>query len=92
VITTTSSTLFKCNFPPYGKDFGGGNQPTGRFSNGLVPSDIIGTKIILARYNANLYIVDNAADIVIYIAVADRNLKPFIHRRKIRMNNFFHDS
>jgi hypothetical protein len=43
-------TVFKCNFPPYGKDFGGGNQPTGRFSNGLVPSDIIGTKILLVHY------------------------------------------
>jgi hypothetical protein len=42
--------VFKCNFPPYGKDFGGGNQPTGRFSNGLVPSDIIGTKILLVHY------------------------------------------
>lgn len=36
------STLIKCNFPPYGRDFAGGNRPTGRFSNGLVPSDIIG--------------------------------------------------
>ncbi|CAL0313258.1 unnamed protein product [Lupinus luteus] len=34
-------TLIKCNFPPYGRDFVGGNNPTGRFSNGLVPSDII---------------------------------------------------
>lgn len=41
-------TLVKCNFPPYGKDFDGGNHPTGRFSNGLVPSDIIG--------NSNIYI------------------------------------
>ncbi|GMN28998.1 hypothetical protein TIFTF001_002262 [Ficus carica] len=33
-------TLVKCNFPPYGRDFNGG-KPTGRFSNGGVPSDII---------------------------------------------------
>jgi len=39
------NTIFKCNFQPYGKDFGGGNQPTGRFSNGIIPSDIIGMKI-----------------------------------------------
>ena len=39
------TTLVKCNFPPYGRDFGEGNQPTGRFSNGLVPSDIIGRKL-----------------------------------------------
>lgn len=37
------TTIIKCNFQPYGEEFGGGNQPTGRFSNGLVPSDIIGT-------------------------------------------------
>lgn len=34
-------TLIKCNFPPYGKDFQGGN-PTGRFCNGKIPSDLIG--------------------------------------------------
>ncbi|BAT90165.1 hypothetical protein VIGAN_06135200 [Vigna angularis var. angularis] len=38
-------TIAKCDFRPYGKDFGGGNQPTGRFSNGLVPSDIIGFEV-----------------------------------------------
>jgi len=37
------STLVRCNFPPYGRDFAEGNHPSGRFSNGLVPSDIIGT-------------------------------------------------
>lgn len=35
-------TLVKANFPPYGEDFKGG--PTGRFCNGKVPSDLIGTK------------------------------------------------
>lgn len=35
-------TVAKCNFFPYGKDFPGG-KPTGRFSNGKVPSDFIGT-------------------------------------------------
>ncbi|CAL0331927.1 unnamed protein product [Lupinus luteus] len=38
------STVIKCNFLPYGRDFAGGNRPTGRFSNGLVPSDIIAAK------------------------------------------------
>lgn len=33
-------TVAKCNFPPYGRDFYGG-LPTGRFSNGKVPSDLI---------------------------------------------------
>lgn len=35
-------TLAKSNFPPYGKDFMGGIA-TGRFSNGKLPSDLIGT-------------------------------------------------
>lgn len=35
-------TLIKANHPPYGKDFAG-HQSTGRFSNGLIPSDFIGT-------------------------------------------------
>lgn len=36
-------TSAKCNFPPYGKDFID-HQPTGRFSNGKVPSDFIASK------------------------------------------------
>ncbi|RDX64832.1 GDSL esterase/lipase EXL3, partial [Mucuna pruriens] len=47
-------TIGKCNFLPYGRDFGRGNQPTGRFSNGLVPSDIaaanFGVKQLLPAY------------------------------------------
>ncbi|GAB2268224.1 hypothetical protein Dimus_003202 [Dionaea muscipula] len=35
-------TLFKCNFLPYGKDFGGGDDPTGRYSNGKIPTDFLG--------------------------------------------------
>lgn len=35
-------SVVKCNFPPYGRDFNGG-IPTGRFGNGLVPTDLIGT-------------------------------------------------
>ncbi|XP_054808334.1 GDSL esterase/lipase EXL3-like [Prosopis cineraria] len=38
------NTMVKCNFLPYGRDFGPGNLPTGRFSNGMVPSDIIAAK------------------------------------------------
>ncbi|XP_057435079.1 GDSL esterase/lipase EXL3-like [Lotus japonicus] len=46
-------TLVKCNFPPYGKDFEGGN-PTGRFCNGKIPSDLLaeelGIKELLPAY------------------------------------------
>lgn len=34
-------TIAKCNFPPYGINFPG-HKPTGRFSNGKIPSDFIG--------------------------------------------------
>ena len=35
-------TTVRANFPPYGQDFPGHNA-TGRFSNGKVPGDIVGT-------------------------------------------------
>ena len=34
------STVLKSNFEPYGRDFQGG-MPTGRFSNGRIPTDFI---------------------------------------------------
>ncbi|KAI3464805.1 hypothetical protein Pfo_021468 [Paulownia fortunei] len=47
-------TLINCNFPPYGKDFQGGT-PTGRFSNGKTPPDLIaeglGIKDIIPAYS-----------------------------------------
>lgn len=34
-------TVIKCNYPPYGQDFMGG-LATGRFSNGRIPTDLLG--------------------------------------------------
>ncbi|KAM1062566.1 hypothetical protein ACFX13_027532 [Malus domestica] len=55
-------TIVKCNFSPYGRDFVG-KRPTGRFSNGRVPSDLVvesvGVKKILPTYlDSNLKIQD----------------------------------
>lgn len=38
-------TIVKSNFPPYGRDFPG-EVPTGRFSNGKIPSDFVGMHVI----------------------------------------------
>ncbi|KAF5735928.1 hypothetical protein HS088_TW14G00058 [Tripterygium wilfordii] len=56
------TTIIKCNFPRYGKDFMGG-QPTGRFSNGRIPSDLLaetfGVKKLVPPYlDPNLDIQD----------------------------------
>lgn len=41
-------TFARCNFLPYGRDFEGG-LPTGRFSNGKVPADLLGTYVLPFR-------------------------------------------
>ncbi|WCJ32669.1 GDSL esterase/lipase EXL3 [Euphorbia peplus] len=38
------NTIVKCDFPPYGRDFVNA-MPTGRFSNGVIPSDLIGGQL-----------------------------------------------
>ncbi|PON53474.1 SGNH hydrolase-type esterase domain containing protein [Parasponia andersonii] len=55
-------TIVKCDFPPYGRDFIGG-MPTGRFSNGRVPSDIVAEifnvkKLLPAYLDPNLQLQD----------------------------------
>ncbi|XP_022636032.1 GDSL esterase/lipase At3g14820 [Vigna radiata var. radiata] len=43
-------TAFKSNFPPYGRDFHAA-QPTGRFSNGKVPSDFVAEELGINEYS-----------------------------------------
>ncbi|GAB2292216.1 GDSL esterase/lipase exl3, variant 2 [Dionaea muscipula] len=42
-------TIVKCNFKPYGQDFSGG-IPTGRFSNGRIPTDLLAEALGLKEY------------------------------------------
>uniref|UniRef100_A0A7N0ZR41 GDSL esterase/lipase EXL3 n=1 Tax=Kalanchoe fedtschenkoi TaxID=63787 RepID=A0A7N0ZR41_KALFE len=42
-------TAAKADYPPYGKDFKGG-IPSGRFSNGKIPGDIIAKELSLKEY------------------------------------------
>ncbi|XP_038723245.1 GDSL esterase/lipase EXL3-like [Tripterygium wilfordii] len=56
------TTIVRSNFPPYGRDFIGG-KPTGRFSNGKIPTDLLaeafGIKDLLPAYlDPNLTIRD----------------------------------
>ncbi|XP_049390129.1 GDSL esterase/lipase EXL3-like [Solanum stenotomum] len=56
-------THAKCNFLPYGKDFMGGNKPTGRFSNARTPADMLvedfGIKKLMPAYlDSNLKVED----------------------------------
>lgn len=39
-------TLFRADYPPYGRDFAG-HKPTGRFCNGKLATDITGKKKLL---------------------------------------------
>lgn len=49
------NTPSKANYRPYGKDFNGG-VPTGRFSDGMIPSDFIGQNFIynIAYFSVSL--------------------------------------
>ena len=49
-------TNARCNYRPYGKDFEGG-IPTGRFSNGKVPSDLLGMLSLLS-VSFHIYVLE----------------------------------
>ncbi|XP_057423519.1 GDSL esterase/lipase At5g42170-like [Lotus japonicus] len=48
-------TFSKCNFPPYGGDFG---EPTGRFCNGKIPTDLIAGDLGI-KQTVPAYLSDN---------------------------------
>ncbi|KAJ6840043.1 uncharacterized protein M6B38_312395 [Iris pallida] len=54
-------TMIKCNFPPYGQDFLN-HQPTGRFSNGKVPSDLLVSELGIKEYLPAYLGTDLSAD------------------------------
>ncbi|GMH24551.1 hypothetical protein Nepgr_026394 [Nepenthes gracilis] len=43
-------TLCRVNYLPYGRDFDGGDKPTGRFSNGKIPSDLLAEKLGIKEF------------------------------------------
>ena len=49
-------TQIKANHPPYGKDFVN-HVATGRFSNGMVPSDLVGTSPFLFFCNTQDFLL-----------------------------------
>lgn len=61
-------TLAKSNFPPYGRDFMGG-MPTGRFSNGKVPADLIGLISIVQIFIFPSYTSFIGCDRTIFLCV-----------------------
>uniref|UniRef100_A0A8R7UCQ4 GDSL esterase/lipase EXL3 n=2 Tax=Triticum urartu TaxID=4572 RepID=A0A8R7UCQ4_TRIUA len=54
-------TQIKANHPPYGKDFDG-HVATGRFSNGLVPSDLVAQKLHVKKLVAPWLNVDHTPE------------------------------
>jgi hypothetical protein len=58
-------TEAKANFPPYGQDFPGG-VATGRFSNGLVPGDLLGMLAIRLYYPVYICLLRLSVEVLAY--------------------------
>ncbi|KAK6781980.1 hypothetical protein RDI58_019776 [Solanum bulbocastanum] len=55
------TTLVKCNFEPYGKDFMGG-KPTGKLTNAKTPSDLLGEEEANDILRNSLFLVVAGSD------------------------------
>jgi hypothetical protein len=69
-------TLIKANHPPYGKDFFN-HEATGRYSNGLIPTDLIGTYICMHMFlYITTHIISSYMHIVHHIYALHRSIDP----------------
>lgn len=81
------TTLIKCNFPPYGKDFIDG-KPTGRFTNAKTPADLIGIILSSGLFMHLLfffYFRLPTPKICVFFITYGRNYKPNTREKKIQL-------
>lgn len=74
-------TIIKCNFPPYGVNFPG-QEPTGRFSNGKIPSDFIGV------YSRHLFLT---VTVLLLCPLHFHLFSLYIWRKAVQLHLFFEE-